>query len=265
MLFRPIAGTLHALRAAALAGLAVGAAACANDGPEPMGVTEAALTPTAPKTCAFFSKTGPTYTGGWGGDACRTTYQYAHASSYEECSGYCDAWLAAHPPVGGNVCQFRSGCVYNLIGQDAVFSTYWPHQNVNVRSCANGACKEGPSPNEVRGFIDHVDTHVHGWACVRYYEGPIDLHLYVDNPAFHVWTTPPAGFKPGTFIGAGTTGVWREPAVAQHCATGYRAHGFVVPIPPGYKGRKLFVHGIIPPTLPPGQNRMIPYGGKVIP
>jgi RHS repeat-associated protein len=92
----------------------------------------------------------------------------------------------------------------------------------------------------IKGNIDGVTgTHVRGWACSRYIEGPIDVHLYVGG-----------AYGQGTGINSARADQPGEAAIAAECGTQGSAHRFQIPLPPhavlNYPTSLIYVHGISP-------------------
>lgn len=140
--------------------------------------------------------------------------------------------------VGGDTCSTdESYCGSG--NQGIIVTTEWQCQNYS----------------NVLGYVDGVGSHVSGWACVEQYDGPIDVHIYLDGPA-----------GTGTFLTAGTANLQREAAVGAACSTPGSAHGYSIPISGQHSGRSVWVHGLVPGHCPGGPNNLLGNSGtRVVP
>lgn len=98
---------------------------------------------------------------------------------------------------------------------------------------------------DITGVIDGIYSagdgsyYIAGWACVKYSEQSISVHLYLGGPA-----------GSGTIIGGYAANSSSEPAVAASCQANGSAYRFQIPIAQStasqYSGQAIYVHGINP-------------------
>jgi hypothetical protein len=102
--------------------------------------------------------------------------------------------------------------------------------------------------SHVVGHIDWMrfegdQFHIFGWACEPGHKEPVDLHVYADHAA----TDKPRG----AFVGVGTkANLPAEAGVNNSCHDQADAkHRFAIDLPnevlAKYKGKKIFIHGLV--------------------